>query len=875
MSTPLYKSFKTKGTTFYTFPSTSADPNPNFSKFVLLHIPAKVNNKVLDFDESGLNGNNFDIYTQSSDPTATYGEQMIESLRNYVANYDTVIRESRITTRTDFYNINEDKTPTEKIFWKWLRKFGAIDFEPAVHKTDWDKNLSDFENPNADTISNTDYFRKYLWKEREVVDYSVSTVEYKGDGGALSPALVGSSIVKIFIDYLAKFKVGDYVLFTENTTDGLNGLLEDTPYEVLRVDESSTMTILYVNASTVSSTDTSPDGNVTLDYQRVVNYVGEINAKSEVHTATKDETEVTAYLPHQAGKTPTILFEIDDDTNYYPGLEIPILSEQIQPEISGAENYNSPIRQNPSEYPGLYYGQFDTTNKTYYSSSGDKLRYNGDYYGIDLSSNIGLDDEDYIEYLSIFNSDNIDGVSIDFDLNHYYKMSITDDEVGFNFDEFSQLVINNTPPEDFYFNAILWYYEKEGDDGTIYTNLYGIEFLNNPDNDDDTNDSYITPYEKLVSTDSQDGISYQHVLNLSNSVDNDTSSLSFDSMAINNLFGFDLYSNVMSNVGKLNEQFVNIINEFVRLNDEMKNVRSLVYSQTDINLIKSKLKNLEELLQLYSQYQFVETESVKIDTDYSGVYPTLGFNVVGIEYGGVISLKTSEIYDASSETETTYPVTVPDTNRLYLRITNDDIIDYRGLSIEFNQDLGYKQILEIDLVADDAYYNNEIKFYIDYNDGSGLGSVKTLLMEDIYLPSDIGILIPNDITYSRNKYLSDSIFQFIKEVQVSEFDSTSETVLYTNGTNLFGNDTYNEKVYIKDLKFLSGETLLDYSGVYTIETTSYTTGSTTIVLDTYGLTPVGTPTMYTYKGLKIKVMRISSSSTSTLVDRYLIEKTYI
>jgi len=873
MSTPLLKSFKSRGTTFYTFPSTSMDPNPNFSKFVLLHIPGKVDNKILDFNKTTMYSN-FDIYTTDINPVTLYSDQLVESLRNYVANYDTVVRESRISTRTDFYNIAEDKTPTEKIFWKWLRKFGAIDFEPAVHKVDWDKNLTDFDNPNADTVSNTDYFRKYLWKEREATSYATSTLEYKGD---MSPELVGTKIIAIWVEYVAKYKVGDYVKFTENTLNGMNGILLDTAYEVLKVDESSTLTKIYINATTFIGTSTIlvSDGDITLDYQRVVQYIGEINAKSEVHTSTKDETEVIAYMSHQAGRTPTILFSIEEDLNYYPSLELPILTEEIKPEINGAENYTSPIRQNPSDYPGLYYGQFDTINKTYYSSAGDKLRYSGDYYGIELNSNIDTSDDDYIEYLSNFNSNNIDGLNLDFDLNHYLKMTITSDEVGFNFDEFNQLVIDDLPPEDFSFNAILWYSEKEATDGKIITNLYGIEFLNNPDNDDDSVNSYIYPYEKLVSTEEHDGLSYQYVLNLSTSVDNDTSSLAFDSMAINNLFGFDLYSNVMSNVGKLNEQFINIINEFLRLNEELNSVKSVIFTQTDINLIKSKLKNLEELLQLYSQYQFIDTESVKILTDFSSTYPTIGFNVIGIEYGDIIQLTTSQIYSTSASIDTMYPITVPDNNKLYLRITNDDVINYQNLSILFSKDLIYKQIIEIELEANEAYYNNNLDFYINYNDGSGLGTVETVLMNDVYLPSDIGILVPNANTYNKNKYLSDSIYQYVNSVESSLFSNSYTTTLYTNGTSLFGNSVYNESVYIKDLKFLSGETIIDYSGVYVIDTTSYTTGSTTIVLDTYGLTPIGIPTIYSYKRLKIKIMRIDASTTSTLANRYLIQKTFI
>ena len=79
-----------------------------------------------------------------------------------MANNDSVIRDSRITTNTDFYNFAVYKTPTELIFWKWCRKMNLLDLEPALHKIDWDKNLPDFENPNAVAATHPDYFRKYL-----------------------------------------------------------------------------------------------------------------------------------------------------------------------------------------------------------------------------------------------------------------------------------------------------------------------------------------------------------------------------------------------------------------------------------------------------------------------------------------------------------------------------------------------------------------------------------------------------------------------------------------------------------------------------------------------------------------------------------------
>ena len=180
MATPLYKSFKARGTSFFAFPSAASDLNLanyndfynlNFTKFALLNIPrqdpgvvqsgTRARDGVLDFIPKS-NAGDAPFYTDDPNYTTPtkLSDQLVESLRNYVANYDTSLHESRINSNTDFYNISERYTPTESIFYKWLRKINLIDFEPAVHKVDWDKNFSDFENPNASTTTNTDYFRK-------------------------------------------------------------------------------------------------------------------------------------------------------------------------------------------------------------------------------------------------------------------------------------------------------------------------------------------------------------------------------------------------------------------------------------------------------------------------------------------------------------------------------------------------------------------------------------------------------------------------------------------------------------------------------------------------------------------------------------------
>jgi hypothetical protein len=120
--TPLYKRLKTNGTSFYAFPGAAEDisaayQNQNykmyFSKYILLNLPKQntepgsgTNSKPVywDFDNAFKRSN-------QSTPATSYQDQMVESLRNYVANYEVTLKESKLNN-TDYYYNNEEFTGT-------------------------------------------------------------------------------------------------------------------------------------------------------------------------------------------------------------------------------------------------------------------------------------------------------------------------------------------------------------------------------------------------------------------------------------------------------------------------------------------------------------------------------------------------------------------------------------------------------------------------------------------------------------------------------------------------------------------------------------------------------------------------------------------
>ena len=191
MSCPLYKSLKTNGTTFYAFPSAAEDisaayQNSNykmyFSKYTLLNLPKQnlepgtgtASKPVyFDFDNSANLGYGF-RKSVAATPAASFSEQIIESLRNYVANQEVTIKESKLNNTEYYYDNNALETTTEKIFFKWCKKLNIIDFEPAIPDDEYFSNLADFQSGN---VNDDQYFPEYLWKEREVVEWNTSLFE--------------------------------------------------------------------------------------------------------------------------------------------------------------------------------------------------------------------------------------------------------------------------------------------------------------------------------------------------------------------------------------------------------------------------------------------------------------------------------------------------------------------------------------------------------------------------------------------------------------------------------------------------------------------------------------------------------------------------
>jgi len=868
-NTPLYKKLKEKGTSFYAFPGAAEDisvsyQNTNhkmyFSKYVLLNFPKQSTSDPKYFD--------FDVFNKSSNatPTTSFKDSIVESLRNYVANHEMVIRESKLNSTKYYYNVNALETTTEKIFWKWCKKLKLIDFDPAVPDDEYVSNMVGFERRN---LNDDEYLPEYLWKEREVVDWSVDSTNNN------PVAVIGNTTFTIDFNGKTNFKVGDYI-----NINGLNGTLaipETTLFNIKKLVEitGGNHQITVLPTSNISSFTSYKLSSAKLVYNKLVQYIGEVNGVSNVQEANRSYTEVHVNIPDHAGRTPDILFRTMYDVNYKPNMQFPILPSQYQPEILGAENFQSPIVNSPLNYPGSYFGQFDTVDFTYKTSSGDLIRRTGGYFGVrgDIN-NVIVDTSD------------IDGLGVSFNTSHYSKMN------GFkrisNFDQFNSLDINGTPPEDFDFNAILWYYTVEDNNGNAATNLYGISFLDNPSNNIIDKDYRFPTYKKLVSTNQQDGTSYSFNLSLNYNVANDNPQDVYNPEAINSMFNMGLFNNAMSKLASTNDSLLNIRTENIKIKSDIEDLKGLLYTQTNINTLNDKIKNLEDLLRLYSTNQIISTETIRVSSQSNRI----SLDNIDPTYRKIDYIYTTAMYNQQGVIPINIPVpvnkswliTIINNDEVPLKFSNND-----KLSIVLSRDLDFRQSCEIHISSSDlSTENKKLNIYIDSNisTNSNINS-QVLLVGDIDLP----------INYNEdmNKYnISKNWKEFNFNIDFSQkidIDKGPVLNLYlSEDPNIIKNSLSKGDTLVLNNFFVGTQSISDFSGQYKITEVNgqkitldvsnnvglvnFSTPSTLLPITihdvstlTYNLS--NKPYFSLNKGKKIIVTKISESQN--LSERYRVE----
>ena len=865
MSTPLYKTLKTNGTTIYAFPGAEEDINQKsenykvyFDKFVLLNLPARQIEldapQTWDFEK---------FYSASNQSISSFGASVVNSIRNYVANQEVVMKNSKTSNNEYFYDNSILQTNTEKIFYKWCKDLNLIQFEPAVDGDEYFGDLPDFE---SNSINDSSYLPEFLWKEREVSADNILNFNNNG-----------SNFLEVEYEGTINYKVGDFIEFKDVSNSNFPTIVKYAKVTAITQPTSTDGYKVVYNIPYSASIQIENDGYSSLVYNKLIRYIGEIQGNNRITAQNLSLEQIMAFIPDDAGQTPDILFRTKADSNYAPGLKFPILPSQYQPEIIGAENFNSPIVRNPSNYDGDQYAQYDNYDNldeyTYILRSGDSLRRTGDYYGTtgDIN-NIN------------FNAENIDGIQVDFEPSHYVKMNLVN-QTSSNFDDFNTKQINGEFPSDFDFNAILWYYKVEDINGNTSTNLYGISFLDNPENDPVQIGERFPVYKKIAATNDQDGTAYQFSLNRRTSIVPDQTQPQFSNDNVHNLFGFNLFNEAMRRLVYFNESASKIISENKVLSEKINDLRQLIYTQTSLDTINARIDVLNNLLRLYSTNQIVSTDSILVETDTTVSPPEIKlYNIEG-RYGEINLIDTTTLYSINNVIPGI--ISVPSGKDFLIEVTNNDRLYSPlsdNLSIILDRDLDYKQTVDIKIDGDEfASQNKKLDIGIFYNDNINAPVILNF-EENIDLPVYV-----NTTNQQKNAaYKWKNIKQDITEITLnSNGNSVDLTVPRTSGLQV-GDTIVLDNILLSTTPEISldGQYTIDSIGTYSIsidytqysEMNTYITDS--IANNTLSNGDVITDyyTMGSFrlnKGMILSITRVDELNTSTFKERYSINYKYI
>jgi len=851
MATPLYKFLKQSGFSTYVFPGAAEDISSsyqndnydvNFSKFTLLNLD--LSKMDLDNDE--------EFNTESFQQITDKGDLLVNHLRNYIANHEVVIRESTINNNNSFYNPNELNTVTEKVFWKWLRKTGLIEFEPAIPNDEY----VDSNEFAVDDNSDVDYFKEYLWKERSVITYNITGILDTTIDKTDPSDNILKRIYRVQLGTSTNIKPGDKIKIK---SDGIINI-GFTGEKLFTVDDVLTNTSLentsknnwvYIYSDITLIFNNFATATLELVYNRVVQYLGEISSVNNVQNMNQAYTEVLAYVPNQNGKTPDILWRVGFDDNYSPGLQFPILPSQDQPEIIGGEQVDSPIVLNPEAFPGDQYAYFDRDQK-YINSNGFQDRRRGDYFGI-LENNRNSERVTTSPYLyPEFDGSLLDGLMIDFDPIHYIKMNLPGKKAN-NFDEFNALSINNKPPSDFEFNAILWYYQVEDNtlspttttideatqtvvtdtESTTTTtitrqdttpnanaqnaiNLYAITFLGSV-----VDNEKIETLPKLVTNGLQDGLSYQFNLNLNFRIDSEQVIEKYDEAKIYSLFGFELYNEVMVRIAQTNEVFNRLAVDVANLQINVDNLKSLIYTQTDIRDINFRIDSLNKLLLLYQRNQINDSDSIIVKLDETTTPPSLLLETIDPRYITSIQLPVSLLYNNQNNTVIDKKIVVPQGKDFLINVINDDNSDItldRNLNIVLDRDLDFKQTCEIKIYPNNSRFNKKLDISIITKLVDNVDSVQghKLFNKSFDLPIDNN-LNPNteiETIFTRWETLPERIYP--TNIKIRKISDNYFVVVELTSIQASTFKT-GDVLFLDNFSFIDGDILSNITGQYVIE----------------------------------------------------------
>jgi hypothetical protein len=339
-------------------------------------------------------------------------------------------------------------------------------------------------------------------------------------------------------------------------------------------------------------------------YNRVVQYIGNLDIVNSVKNNNNTYSEVYVYVPTKDGNTPTVLFKNTLDVNYLQDYQWtnnptdPLNDEYLQgraydelnpsgltnlaifdDEVLGAPTVTFEDTDDGATGAGNWYTPRDTAN-TYFT---DTIFY--DPTAQILTKTFNSVSQTYVRT-------KLDSVGIDFDPASYQQI-VSDPSIS-TLEEFN----STSASEDFNFNCVLIYYDvyDPAIPADSATNLYGVLFL------DDVQDSganiYSIPtlkkYKPNIVT-KLNGNSYGFKINLKFDVDIDQTGVE---QAINDYspFSLSMFMDSMNVLQDATSTINNTATTYVGLEERVSNLENLSLTSDSVFNIDKRIADLESSL---------------------------------------------------------------------------------------------------------------------------------------------------------------------------------------------------------------------------------------------------------------------------------------
>lgn len=339
-------------------------------------------------------------------------------------------------------------------------------------------------------------------------------------------------------------------------------------------------------------------------YNRVVQYVGNLDIVNSVKNNNNTYSEVYVYVPTKDGNTPTVLFKNNLDENYYPDFSWtnnpsdPLNNEYLQgraydelnpsgltnlaifdDEVLGAPTASFINTMDGSIGPGNWYSPRAIAN-TYFTDSTFT-----DPTALILTKTFSAASQTYVRT-------KLDSVGIDFDPDSYQQI-VSDPSIS-TIEEFN----STSSAQDFDFNAVLIYYDVYDPANPIdsATNLYGVLFL------DDIQDQGLNifgiptlqKYKPNIVT-KLNGNSYGFKINLKFDVDIDQTGVE---QAINDYspFSLSMFMDSMNVLQDATSTLNNTATIYGTLEDRVNSLENLAFTSDTVFNLDRRINSIEASL---------------------------------------------------------------------------------------------------------------------------------------------------------------------------------------------------------------------------------------------------------------------------------------